>query len=189
MTERVRDLKRYSEMRVGRFGTAPAIFESVVADHLTSESGVNWRQRICTVSDDKKTTLLPLVIRLSNLDEGEVPIYDKMEPMVLYKSLNVNFPFCDQVYKEPTKDRQRGKLVCIQVSLEAKGKRDVKIGAFERFCDRMGWGDHPSKEQVDLISYVYCPNPVVADKAQVTFEADVRIEKYTVWYVNADFSS
>ena len=36
---------------------------------------------------------------------------------------------------------------------------------------------------------VYCPDPVEADKAKVTFEAAVRIEKYTVWYVNADFSS
>ena len=109
-----------------------------------------------------------------------------MEPMVLYKSLNDNFPFCDLVYKENGKE---GKLVCIQVSLEADGKRKVKARAFQLFCERMGWGEHPSKEQVDRISYVYCPLPAVADKAEVTFEAGVEIDKYTVWYLNPDFSS
>ena len=112
-----------------------------------------------------------------------------MEPMVLYKSLNVNFPFCDLVYKEHTKDGREGKLVCIQVSLEANGKWEVKAVAFQKFCARMGWGEHPLKEQIDRISYVYCPDPAVASKAKVTFETGVGIDKYTVWYVNTDYSS
>ena len=107
-----------------------------------------------------------------------------MKTMVLHKSLNVNFLFCDLVYKE---NGREGRVVCIQVSLEANGKREVTAEAFQKFCARMGWGEHPSKEQVDRISYVYCPDPAVADKATVTFEAGVDIDKYTVWYVNADY--
>ena len=115
-----------------------------------------------------------------------MPIYTAMKTMVLHKSLNVNFLFCDLVYKE---NGREGRVVCIQVSLEANGKREVTAEAFQKFCERIGWGEHPSKEQVDRISYVYCPDPAVADKATVTFEAGVDIDKYTVWYVNKDFSS
>ena len=198
LNERARELKRHSETGVDKFGTAPAIFESVVADHLTSISGVKWKRRSSTGSAgkteaNKMTTLSPpplptspLKVKLTKIHEGKLPVYAAMEPMVLYKSLNVNFPFCDLVYKENGKE---GKLVCIQVTLEANGKREVKAGAFQKFCARMGWGEHPSKEQVDRISYVYCPDPAVADKAKVTFEAGVGIDKYTVWYVNTDYSS
>ena len=64
MSEGVRELTRYSETRVDRFGTAPAIFESIVADHLTSISGVEWEKRNSTISVDKteankKTTPSP----------------------------------------------------------------------------------------------------------------------------------
>jgi Pyruvate/2-oxoacid:ferredoxin oxidoreductase delta subunit len=65
------------------------------------------------------------------------------------------------------------------------GKRNVTTGMFQQFCAHM----HLSKEQADRISYVYCPDPALADNAKVTFEAGVGIDEYTVWYVNTDFSS
>ena len=192
--ERIDMLQQRSKTKVDKYGTATAVFESVVADHLSSTDGVNWRQRSSTVSVGKTTEppplplTSPLVLKL-NLRSGAVPIYKDMVPMMLYKSYNVNFPFCDLVYKEHTKDGREGRVVCIQASLEANGKREVTAEAFQKFCARMGWGEHPSKEQVDRISYVYCPDPVVADKATVTFEAGVAIDEYTVWYVNTDYSS
>jgi hypothetical protein len=194
LDDRIFILQQRSETKVDKYGTAPAVFEGVVADQLSSTGGVNWRQRSSTVSVGKTTEppplplTSPLVLKL-NLRTGAVPIYEDMVPMVLYKSYNVNFPFCDLVYKEHPKDGGEGRVVCIQVSLEANGKREVKAGAFQKFCARMGWGEHPSKEQVDRISYVYCPDPAVADKAKVTFEAGVGIDKYTVWCVNTDYSS
>ena len=194
LNDRIFILRRYSETKVDKYRMVPAVFESVVADHLISTGGVNWRQRSSTVSVGKTTEppslplTLPLVLKLDHRNAG-VPTYEDMVPMVLYKSYNVIFPFCDMVYKEQTKDGREGKLVCIQMSLEANGKRDVKAGAFQKFCAHMGWGEHPSKEQIDRISYVYCPDPALADKAKVTFEAGVGIDEYTVWYVNTDYSS
>ena len=194
LDDRIIMLQKRSATKVDKYGIAPAVFEGVVADHLSSTGGVNWRQRSSTILVDKTTgppplpLTSPLVLKLK-LHNGAVPTYEDMVPMVLYKSYNVIFPFCDMVYKEQTKDGREGKLVCIQMSLEANGKRDVKAGAFQKFCAHMGWGEHPSKEQIDRISYVYCPDPALADKAKVTFEAGVGIDEYTVWYVNTDYSS
>ena len=149
LDDRIDKLKRYSKTRVDKFGTAPAIFKSIVADHLTSISGVEWEKRSSMVSESPPLPLTsPLVLKL-NLSSGPLPNYEDMVPMVLYKSYNVHFPFCDQVYKEDTKNGKEGKLVCIQVSLEANGTREVKADAFQKFCVCMGWGEHPSKEQVD----------------------------------------
>lgn len=129
---------------------------------------------------------VPLMLKLTKLAEGAVPLYDDMVPMVLYKSLNTAFPFCDMVYKETGPE---GKLVCIQVSLEANGKRKVQVGAFAKFCERMGWGERPSTRNVARIKYVYCPDPAIADTAQVAFADGVGMHAYTVWHVNKDFSS
>jgi hypothetical protein len=193
MDEMMLALKRRSETGIDPFGMAPAIFERVIAGHLTSSRGIEWMQRSSKVSDSRsKTTAasppttLPLVVKLNEVLEGAVPTHADMKPGVLYKSLNPIFPFCDLLYKEAT---PVGKLICIQVSLEATGTRAVTAGAFKKFCERMGWGERPSKAQVGLIEYVYCPDPAVAHKAQVAFEEGVGIDVYTVWHVNEDFSS
>lgn len=116
-------------------------------------------------------------------------MFSKMRPMVLYRSLNPIFPFCDLVYKEVIGSEER--LVCVQVSLEASGSRIVTRGAFQPFCKRMGWGgeDSPTQEQVSLIHYVYCPIPAVADQATVTFEDGININGYTVWHVSPNFEA
>ena len=199
LDESIRILNERSEMKGSSMFGAPGIFERVVADHLTSPSGVEWKQRKSTVSagegkTNKKNTnasppplpTSPLIIKLTKIREGAVPVFADMEPLVLYKSLNVTFPFCDMMYKE---NGPEGKLVCIQVSLETKGRREVEAGAFKDFCVRMGWGDDPSTEQVDRIAFVYCPDPALADTAQVTVAVGVGIKEYTVWHVNTDYSS
>jgi hypothetical protein len=81
------------------------------------------------------------------------------------------------------------KLVCVQVSIEGKGKRNVDLGVFSKFCEHLGWGPTPTPEQLDLIEYVYCPLPALADKAAVTFDKGVGISEYSVWHVDPNFTS
>ena len=127
---------------------------------------------------------MPLKLQLRKLVRGKVPSYAAMKPNVLYKSLNDGFPFCDLVYKD-----KEGKLVCIQVSLKRSGKREVGVGAFKKFCKRMGWTAQPSKDQLRLISFVYCPDPMLADTAEVDFEDGIELDSYTVWHMDTDFGS
>jgi hypothetical protein len=198
MANQIQILQRYREMGHDPLVGIPAkLFENVVALHLTSAIGVRWHSRHAIVSagskssKKKKTTeirgeepLMPLKLQLRKLVKGEVPPYAAMTPNVLYKSLNDGFPMCDLVYKDGG-----GKLVCIQVSLKQSGKREVGVGAFKKFCKRMGWKAQPSKDQLRLISFVYCPDPMLADAADVDFEGGIELDSHTVWHMDTDFGS
>ena len=187
LTEQIRVLQQYSELMYKRAeGIPSALFENVVAHHLTSAGGVKWHARTVNVGADGKAakgtaqgTMKPLHLQLSKLVEDEVPQYAAMEPDVLYKSSSSNFPMCDMVYKD-----KEGKLVCIQVSLERKSSRTVEVSVFQKFCKSMGWEALPLEDQRRRISFVYCPDPKFANKARV-----VGFDSYTVWHVNADFGS
>jgi hypothetical protein len=160
------------------------LYEIVIAQYLVSPAGVKWQQR--SGRSAKSGPALPkktFKLKLSSAPRG-VPVYAKMEPMTLYTSLDLSFPLCDLVYKEHDIEGKKGKLVCIQVTTEATGKRTVSLTAFERFCVRMGWSAKPSKKHAALISYVYCPIPALADQAEVKFEGGVGIDGYAVWYVD-----
>jgi hypothetical protein len=196
MANQIQILQRYREMGHDPLVGIPAkLFENVVALHLTSAIGVHWHSRRVIVStggkSSTKTTksrseepLMPLKLQLRKLVRGKVPPYAAMETNVLYKSLNDGFPFCDLVYKD-----EGGKLVCIQVSLKRSGKREVGVGAFKKFCKRMEWTAQPSKDQRRLISYVYCPEPKLADKAEVEFENGIELNSSSVWHVDSNYDS
>jgi hypothetical protein len=81
------------------------------------------------------------------------------------------------------------RLVCVQVSIDGRGRRTVSKEVLDKFCERLGWGASPTPEQLGLIEYVYCPLPALADKAAVTFEEGVGISEYTVWHVDPKFSA
>jgi hypothetical protein len=53
LDDRIFILQKRSETKIDKYGTASSVFESVVADHLTSTGGVNWLQRNITVCDGK----------------------------------------------------------------------------------------------------------------------------------------
>jgi len=121
---------------------------------------------------------------------GNVLLYDKMVPNVLDRLLNKTFPFYDMVYLDDRGGTTRpSKMVCVQVSIEGRGRRIVRQEVLDRFCARMGWGASPTPEQLGLIKYVYCPLPALADKAAVTCKEDVGISEYAVWHVDPNFSA
>ena len=205
LNDRINELQRYSATGINKFGMVPSIFESVVADHLLG--GVTWRKRsakpsLATAETAKgkknkspaappAASTEPLELRLPTLSPmGNVPVYDKMVPNVLYRSLNKNFPFCDMVYLDDGGGTTRpSKVVCVQVSSEGTGRRTVSKEVLSKFCIHIGWGASPTPEQLALIEYVYCPLPALADKAVVTFKKGVGISEYTVWHVDPNFSA
>ena len=209
LKDRINELQRYSATGINKFGAVPSIFKSVVADHLLG--GVTWRKRSAkprhdedaaakTAKGEKNKALAappaastdPLELRLplpTLSPLGDVPVYDKMLPNVLYRSLNKNFPFCDMVYLDDGGGTTRpSKVVCVQVSIEGRGRR-VSKKVLDKFCAHLGWGASPTPEQLALIEYVYCPLPALADKAAVTFDEGVGISEYTVWHVDPNFSA
>jgi hypothetical protein len=208
LEDMILELRRYSLTGSNKFNMASSIFEKVVAMHLASPAGVKWEQRSSSSNSSSNSSsssaepasapstsplrlkLVELRLKLVELEEGIVLPYAEMTPMVLYKSLNTGFPFCDMMYKVG-KGEGDGKVVCIQVSTEAK-TRVVTASAVANFCRRMGWigqDEEPSKQHLALISFVYCPLPTLADKAKVTFEDGLEMKEYTVWHMNKDFSS
>lgn len=204
LDDRILALQSYGETGNNKFGSIPSIYESVIADHLTSLDGVRWKQRNCSVAGAKASlplgrkrkadepiegiestiTYQPLVVKGLRLGSGLVPPYSEMEMNVLYRSTNVNFPLCDLVFKNSI-----GKIVCIQVSMESGGKRDVTLGAFKDFTSRMGWAMPLTQDKLSLVSYVYCPDPAFANVARVKFEDGICIDNYCVWCIDKDYTS
>lgn len=215
LDDRIIDMKHLKTYFGEKYSAVPSRFESVIADHLVSSNGIKWKQRSVKFDKDAmdatsntdvvETSMMPasqpptpspklptsdLVVKLTRLEDSEVPVFSDMKPMVLYRALDLRFPFCDLVYKDVSGSGSAERLVCIQVSLEADGKSTVKLDAFQEFCKRMDWGGNClTQEQLSLIHYVTCPIPAVADQAAVSFEDGIGINEYTVWHVNPKFAS
>ena len=207
LVEKISVMRRFVANGTNKFDSVASVYEGLIADHLASDDGVEWEQRSVSTADpsvkaNKVTQSAPTASRPATVklnvklakSENAVPVFAEMKPNVLYRSLNKSFPFCDMLYLEDagsgaTTTMMKKKLVCVQVSIEGKGKRKVDLGVFSKFCERLGWGPTPTPEQLDLIEYVYCPLPSLADKAAVTFDEGVGISEYSVWHVAPNFTS
>jgi hypothetical protein len=187
LSDRMSFMRRYDEVSTTVYGpSAPKIYESIVADHLTSHHGASWERWDKSGGMASKE---PFNLKLNRSIDGRVPTYAELDPGCLYRSLNEQFPFCDILYKE----EGTGKLVCIQVSLENPPVREVSLGAFKRFCERLGLS-HTSEEDCKKISFVYCPHAKLvngerAKQASVRFEGGIQLASYTVWHISPDYSA
>jgi hypothetical protein len=215
LNEKIDVMEHFVSSGTNKFDSVALIYERLIADHLASEGGVECEQRsvsltVPSVKANKSTKKVPpqsaptasrpatvrlkLTVMLAK-SENAVPVFAQMKPNVLYRSPKKNFPFCDVLYLEDLGSDSgatattKKKLVCVQVSIEGKGKRNVDLGVFSKFCEHLGWGPSPTQEQLDLIEYVYCPLPSLADKAVVTFDEGVGICEYSVWHVDPSFTS
>ena len=205
--EKISVMRHFVAYGTNKFDSVALVYEDLIAGHLASDDGVEWEQRSASTADPSvkakqatqsaPTASRPATVKLNvklAKSENAVPVFAEMKPNVLYRSLNKSFPFCDMLYLKDagsgaTTTMMKKKLVCVQVSIEGKGKRKVDLGVFSKFCERLGWGPTPTHEQLDLIEYVYCPLPSLADKAAVTFDMDVGISEYSVWHVDPNFTS
>ena len=201
LMEKIDAMRRLSQTGMNKFDSAATIYESLVADHLLSDYGVSWKQRRVVIADSsvkaktgpKGSKVSPpdtvlFAVKLTQSSDN-VPRFKDMKRNVLYRSLNKSFPFCDMLFLEQDPESKKTWLVCVQVSIEGKGKRSVGLSAFQDFCKRLGWDASQMPEMLGMIKFVYCPLPALADKAAVTFEEGVRISEYTVWHVDPNFSA
>ena len=207
LDEKISVMEHFVADGTNKFDSVASVYEDLIADHLASDGGAEWEQRSVSTADPSvkakqvtqsaPTASRPATVKLNvklAKSEDTVPVFAEMKPNVLYRSLNKSFPFCDMLYLEDagsgaTTTTMKKKLVCVQVSIEGKGKRKVDLGVFSKFCERLGWGPTPTPEQLDLIEYVYCPLPSLADKAAVTFDEGVGISKYSFLHVAPNFTS
>ena len=207
LVEKISVMRHFVAFGKNKFDSVASVYEDLIADHLASDGGVEWEQRSVSTADPSvnakqvtqsaPTASRPATVKLNvklAKSENAVPVFAEMKPNVLYRSLNKSFPFCDMLYLKDagsgaTTTMMKKKLVCVQVSIEGKGKRKVDLGVFSKFCERLGWGPTPTPEQLDLIEYVYCPLPSLADKAAVIFDEGVGISEYSVWHVDPNFTS
>ena len=205
--EKIDALKCYSKSGSNNFHEAAAIYESLVAHHLTSAEGVSWMQRSVSVTDspnedmdgavvsgarELQESLFPLSVKLTKSTSG-VPRFANMEPNVLYRwAASMNSPrFCDMLYltESGEGEEKKQKLVCVHVSIEGQASA-VKPTAFKAFCEKhMGWGPVRTKSELALIEYVCCPLPSLASSASaaVSFGKGMGIGKFTVWHVDPNF--
>jgi hypothetical protein len=209
LVEKINVMEHFVAGGTNKFDSVALVYESLIADHLASDGGVEWEQRSVSIAADPSAKAIkatkkappqsapeashPATVKLNVKlvkSEDTVPLFAEMKPNVLYRSLNKSFPFCDMLYlKNSGSDATKKKLVCVQVSIEGKGKRNVDLGVFSKFCERLGWGPTPTPEQLAIIEYVYCPLPSLADKASVIFDEGVGISEYSVWHVDTNFTS
>jgi hypothetical protein len=151
LMEKISAMRRLSQTGMNKFDAAAAIYECLVADHLQSDGGVAWMQRRVVAADSSVKVkraaargsevsppdTVPLAVKLIKSSDN-VPCFADMVPKVLYRSLDKNFPFCDILFLEQDSESKKKRLVCVQVSIEGKGKRRVELSAFQIFCERLG---------------------------------------------------
>jgi len=208
LVEKINVMEHFVASGTNKFDSVALVYESLIADHLASDGGVEWEQRRVSIAADPSAKTIkatkkappqsapeashPATVKLNVKlvkSEDTVPLFAEMKPNVLYRSLSKSFPFCDMLYlKNSGSDATKKKLVCVQVSIEGKGKRNVDLGVFSKFCERLGWGPTPTPEQLAIIEYVYCPLPSLAEKASVTFAEGMGISEYSVWHVDTKFT-
>jgi hypothetical protein len=201
LMEKIYAMRLFSQTGMNKFSSVATIYESLVADHLLSDYGVSWKQRRVVIADSSvKAKTGPRGSKVSPPDtvlfavkltqsSDNVPRFEDMKPNVLYRSLNKSFPFCDMLFLYQDPESGKTRLVCVQVSIEGKGKRSVGLLAFQDFCKRLGWDASQMSEMLGMIMFVYCPLPALANKAAVTFDEGVKISEYTVWHVDPNFSA
>ena len=146
-------MRRFVANGTNKFDSVASVYEDLIADHLASDGGVEWEQRSVSTADPKaprqsapsasRPATVKLNVKLAK-SEDRVPVFAEMKPNVLYRPLDKSFPFCDVLYLEDlgsdsgATTTTKKKLVCVQVSIEGKGKRKVDLGVFSKFCERLG---------------------------------------------------
>jgi len=192
--DRILALKRNDE--TGFMATAcGAIYESVISDQLTSQSGVAWKKREVIANSAKTGSVndkwLDFSLRLSQKVEGPPPRFESMQTNVLYVSLNPNFNCVDMMYKT-----EEGGLIGLQVTRQKPKKKKLSWSALNQFLEAI---DFP-KDKAALLRFVLIPLPSNAEHATLELE-DMPIDsketcdsfrhvmdKYEVWKLPDDYN-
>ena len=164
------------------------IYESVIADQLTSASGVQWRKReVLASSEGKVSEWSNFSLRLNEVVKGHPPPFEEMRPMVLYVSSNPTFPLVEYMYKT-----EQGELVMFQVTRNKSEKKIVKGSALEQLLGKIKL----PIDKVSLLRLVLIPLPSLAQNARFEVAKEDKIlmnaaleNGYEVWHIPRDYLS
>ena len=165
------------------------IYESVIADQLTSALGVRWRKReVMASSEGKVSEWSDFSLRLNEAVKLHPPPFEEMRPLVLYVSSNPTFPLAEYMYKT-----EQGELVMFQVTRNKSPKKIIKGSALKQLLDKIKL----PVDKVSLLRLVLIPLPSLAQSARFEVaEDDKKIlmnaaleNGYEVWHIPTDYSS
>ena len=164
------------------------IYESVIADQLTSASGVQWRKReVIASSEGKVSEWSYFSLRLNEAVKGHPPPFEEMRPLVLYVSSNPTFPFVEYMYKT-----EQGELVMFQVTRSKSEKKIIKGSALEQLLGKIKL----PVDKVSLLRLVLIPLPSLAQNARFEVAEEGKIlmnaaleNGYEVWHIPRDYLS
>ena len=194
-------LIRNDETKTFMKEACPKIYESVIADLLTSIDGVKWKTRVAQLtSSDSSEVRKRRKGRKRSSDECEWtdftlklkrkvitkhPTFDEMEEMVLYVPENPNYGFIEFMYKA------EGKLVVVQVTRQTTNPKYFKWTTVNDFLQKICI---PDARPLDRVRLIFIPLPSNADTAYMKPKpGSVRtpdsgtLKEYEVWKVPSSY--
>ena len=139
------------------------VYETVVADLLTSPTGLKGMQlmipndQICTGTWDV------LSLTLNALERGKLPLFSEMKETVLYYPTKVNFPAVEFCY------RDGDRLIGFQITRQKELLKKIKLSALSTFLATVNVTDY-SKVTLYLV-----PTPSRADKSSISFRNEKNV--------------
>ena len=164
------------------------IYESVIADQLTSSSGVRWRKReVIASSEGKVSEWSNFSLKLNGAVKGYPPPFEEMRPLVLYVSSNPTFPLVEYMYKT-----EQGELVMFHVTRNKSAKMIIKGSTLEQLLGKIKL----PVDKVSLLRLVLIPLPSLAQNARFEVAEEDKIlmnaaleNGYEVWHIPSDYLS
>jgi hypothetical protein len=186
-------LIRNDEVKTFMTEACPKIYESVIADLLTSTDGVKWKTRVAqlTSSESSKSTSnecgwTDFTLKLKRKVLTQPRTFDEMEEMVLYVPQKSNYPFVEFMYKA------EGKLVVFQVTRQTQNSKSFKWTAVSDFLMNICI---PDARPLDRVRLIFIPLPSNADTANLKASESVvnpdsgTLKEYEVWKVPSSYDS
>jgi hypothetical protein len=125
LQDKISMLKKNDEIPTFMATQARLSYEDVISCRLVQ--GVIWKRK------KPRVDFVQFNLKLKKIVQGNPPLFSKMKPGVLYKSLKENFAAVDMMYK--TED---GLLVGIQVTRLQESKRTIKANAVDMWLNSIG---------------------------------------------------
>ena len=139
------------------------IYEGVVAELMSSESGVKWAIRASRPrgADNSPVVWSAYDVSQDGMKRSTIPEFSDMVPKVLYYSDDPNYPAVDFFYKSKVDEKDR--LFAFQVTAKSDRGENVEVSAYQKFLVKVGLKD---SSQVTLC---LIPHPSNALGAYITF--------------------
>ena len=172
LKDKIRLLRKNDESPSYMASMSRSICEEVIAKQL--HQGVHWQKKNLIDSHFSEFKLKLKIV------ERKPPVFDDMEPGVLYKSFEENYPAVEMMFKT----EEEGTLYGLQVTRLQDVTRKIKTSAVDQWLKGMGFKDNKDKVRIAVI-----PKPALAEKFKVVYEGNgAGYPQLEVWKMPLDYS-